>query len=70
MKSIVRICKKYGVVIVSDEILSDLQLMNESRFYSLTKQFKIYSKIIIGNSISKAFNYSSIQGGYALTADS
>jgi cystathionine beta-lyase len=70
VKSMVRICKKYDVVIVSDEILADLTLMSRGiKFYSLAREFPNYSKIIIANSISKAFNYSSLQGGYAFTAD-
>lgn len=52
----VEICKKYGVLIISDEILSDF-VPGELRHKHYSLVNSDYDRLVVGNSISKAFNF-------------
>lgn len=57
---IVQICKKYNVVIVSDEIHGDI-IMKGNKYTSLINFFNEYNKIIVCTAPSKTFNIAGIQ---------
>lgn len=59
---IVKLCSRYGVYLYADEILCDLCVAQS--FCSVLSYN--YEKIIVGNSLSKAFNCSSLGAGYTI----
>lgn len=63
LKALLNICQKNQVLIYSDEILCDLAFLKHS-FNTLVSSG--YEKVIVCNSISKAFNVSSLRGGYGI----
>lgn len=60
IKRIVELCKKYDVILVSDEIHCDLILFNHN-FTSVGKFINEYDKIIIATAPSKTFNIAGLQ---------
>lgn len=55
MEKIVVLCKRYNVILVSDEIHCDLVLF-QNQFTSAGNFFAIYDRIIVGTAPSKTFN--------------
>lgn len=66
LEQLVSLCKKYDVLIMSDEIHSDL-CKRESNFISLIHFFDRYKNIVISNSPNKAFNLSGLNSSYIIT---
>lgn len=66
LEQLVLLCKKYDVLIMSDEIHSDL-CKRESNFISLIHFFDRYKNIVISNSPNKAFNLSGLNSSYIIT---
>lgn len=66
LRKIVSLCKKYNVLIMSDEIHSDLCL-DSSSFVSMIEFFDEYDRIVISSSANKAFNLSGLNSSYVIT---
>lgn len=66
LEQLVSLCKKYDVLIMSDEIHSDL-CKRESNFISLIHFFDRYKNVVISNSPNKAFNLSGLNSSYIIT---
>ncbi|MGF2055885.1 MalY/PatB family protein [Vagococcus fluvialis] len=66
LEQLVSLCKKYDVLIMSDEIHSDL-CKREINFISLIHFFDRYKNIVISNSPNKAFNLSGLNSSYIIT---
>lgn len=60
IEEVVRLCKKYNVYLVCDEIHSDI-IMNDSKFTSILNFINDYNKIIVATAPSKTFNIAGIQ---------
>lgn len=60
IKQIVELCKKHKVLLVCDEIHSDI-IMNDSKFTSIIEFLDDYNKIIVCTAPSKTFNIAGIQ---------
>jgi Bifunctional PLP-dependent enzyme with beta-cystathionase and maltose regulon repressor activities len=60
IKKIVEICKKYGVILVADEVHSEF-VFGDIKFNSLKKEFESYNNIIVITSPNKTFNLASVQ---------
>ena len=60
IKQIVELCKKHKVILVCDEIHSDI-IMNDSKFTSIIEFLDDYNKIIVCTAPSKTFNIAGIQ---------
>ena len=60
LKQIVELCKKHKVLLVCDEIHSDI-IMNDSKFTSIIEFLDDYNKIIVCTAPSKTFNIAGIQ---------
>ncbi|GCF95933.1 aminotransferase [Enterococcus florum] len=65
MGRMVRICQKYQVTIISDEIHSDMILFDRPHF-PLLNWYNEYNNLIIVTSASKTFNTPGLGGSYAL----
>lgn len=65
LKRLVLLCKKYDVLLLSDEIHSDLLLTGE-RFVSVMEFCDLYDGIITATSPNKTFNISGLSGSYLL----
>lgn len=61
---IVQFAKQFNLIIVSDEIHSDLSF---ERFTSMLEFSEFYSNIIVLNSPSKAFNLAGLQSSYIIS---
>ena len=68
VQAIVNICKKYNVLLVSDEVHSDLVLYG-NEFTSLQKFGDIYDNIIVSSSPNKSFNLAGLNSSYLLIKD-
>lgn len=68
LEDIVKICKKYQVKIISDEIHADLLRVDE-HFTSILDFHDIYDKIIVSTSANKTFNLSGLNASYLLTTN-
>lgn len=66
---LVKLCQKYQVIILSDEIHGDLQL-TEQRFVSLIEFSQEYSQIMVSTSPNKTFNISALTTSFVLCSDS
>lgn len=60
IKMIVEMCKKYNVIIVSDEIHCDL-MINNNEFTSVGRFLDFYDKMVICTAPSKTFNIPGLQ---------
>lgn len=68
LQRLVLLCKRYHVLLLSDEIHSDL-ILNEERFVSVMEFCDIYDGIIAATSPNKTFNISGLSGSYLLCAN-
>ncbi len=68
LDKIVTLMKKYNVLLISDEIHSDISDIDKE-YYSLINYFDIYHKIIVLNSASKAFNLAGMQSSLIIIHD-
>ena len=68
LDKIIYLMKKYDILIVSDEIHSDIVDVDK-QYYSLINYFDIYHKIIVLNSASKAFNLAGMQSSIVIIRD-
>jgi cysteine-S-conjugate beta-lyase len=68
LNKLVGLCKKYNLLLVSDEVHSDL-VLNEKTFISMSSFFKEYEKIIISSSPNKTFNLAGLNSSYLLIYD-
>lgn len=55
IEKVVSLCKKYDVILISDEIHCDI-IMDDHQFYSVGNCFSEYEKIIVCTAPSKTFN--------------
>jgi cysteine-S-conjugate beta-lyase len=63
---IAKLCSKYNVLLISDEIHSDLCMPNQF-FYSICEiDPNIISSWVLLNSPTKAFNFAGLRGGYVI----
>ncbi|WP_319469880.1 aminotransferase class I/II-fold pyridoxal phosphate-dependent enzyme [uncultured Trichococcus sp.] len=65
LAAVVRICKKHGVTILSDEIHGELNL-SEKPFVSLISFMDEYENIIVASSPNKTFNLSGLTASYVI----
>ncbi len=65
---IVSLCKEKDILLVSDEIHSDITDLNKE-YYSLIHYFKEYKNIIVLNSVSKAFNLAGMHSSIVIVDD-
>lgn len=65
IKKIIRICEKNKVLIISDEVHSDL-ILNNQKFYSLLNFQVKDNYFIVCNSPNKAFNLGGLKGSYLI----
>lgn len=65
LSEIVRICKKYNCLLVSDEIHCDLH-MADAKFNSVGKFFNEYERIVICTAPSKTFNVAGLSNSNIL----
>lgn len=65
LQEVVRICKKHGVTILSDEIHGELNL-SEKTFVSLISFMDEYEDIIVASSPNKTFNLSGMTASYVI----
>lgn len=68
LEEVVRICKKHGVTILSDEIHGELNL-SEKPFVSLISFMEEYADIIVASSPNKTFNLSGLTASYVIIGD-
>ncbi len=68
LTKVVQICQEHGVLLVSDEIHSDLCHQGD-QFYSLAHFFSEYSEILICSSPNKAFNLSGLNSSYVISSN-
>lgn len=66
LKKILTICKKYHVLIVSDEVHRDLVFADDSKFVSALTLIKLYDQIIVCSSPNKTFNFGGLKLSYAV----
>lgn len=59
VKQLVNLCKKYDVLLISDEVHSDFTW--EEEFVSVGKFFNIYDKMVVCNSPGKTFNLPGVE---------
>ena len=60
LDKIVELCKKYNVILVGDEIHSDI-ILDDRQFVSMINYFNDYNKIIVYSAPSKTFNIAGLQ---------
>lgn len=60
LDKIVELCKKHKVILVVDEIHSDI-ILDDNKFISIANYFDVYDKIIMCTAPSKTFNIAGIQ---------
>lgn len=65
LQGVVRLCKKRGVTILSDEIHGELNL-SEKPFVSLISFMEEYEDIIVASSPNKTFNLSGLTASYVI----
>ncbi|PTM10332.1 MAG: hypothetical protein DA407_04015 [Bacteroidetes bacterium] len=65
LKQIVRICKEYDVLLISDEIHKDI-IVFDNQFTSAIKFIKDYEKIVVCTSEAKTFNLCGISDSMAI----
>lgn len=68
ISEIVKIAKKYNLMIISDEIHKDILLFNNS-FYSLLRFDEYYENILVVTSEAKSFNLCSISDSLIITSN-
>ena len=64
IKKIVSLCKKYKLILLSDEVHSDLVL--DRKFVSMVTFANEYENIIVSSSPNKTFNLAGVCGSYLL----
>ncbi len=69
LDSLVRLCKKYDVILLSDEIHADL-ILDPNRFVTVGNFFNVYKNIIIVHAPSKTFNLAGLHSAYAVIPSS
>ncbi|KAF2508105.1 MalY/PatB family protein [Flavobacterium foetidum] len=69
LNRIAEICKKYGVVVFSDEIHSDIVLNGEKHIPFASLDHSLVSNSITFSSISKTFNLAGLHVGYVFTTN-
>lgn len=65
LNQLVQLCKKYQVMIISDEIHGDI-LISDKQFVSLIQFFDIYDQIIVSSSPNKTFNISGLSTSFTI----
>lgn len=60
LDEIIKLCKKYDVILVSDEIHSDI-IMEDNKFYSVMNYLLDYEKIVVCTAPSKTFNIAGLE---------
>ena len=65
LNQLVQLCKKYQVMIISDEIHGDI-LISDKKFVSLIQFFDIYDQIIVSSSPNKTFNISGLSTSFTI----
>lgn len=60
LDKVVNLCKKYNVILVSDEIHNDI-IMKDAKFYSVMHYFSLYENIIVCTAPSKTFNIAGLE---------
>ena len=68
LRRLVTLCKKYQVIILSDEIHADVQL-SERKFVSLLEFQEDYDQIVISTSPNKTFNIAGLSCSYVLSGN-
>lgn len=68
LETLVRLCKKYKVLILSDEIHADIQL-SEHKFTSLLQYQNEYDQIVVSTSPNKTFSLSGLSTSYILCSN-
>lgn len=65
ISKMVLLCKKYDVILLSDEIHSDFHT-SDCQFTSIYEFFDLYDKMVVSSSANKLFNISSLTTSYIL----
>ncbi len=65
LETLVLLCKKYGVYILSDEIHCDI-ILNDNKFTSLNHFYKTYENIFVFFSPSKTFNIAGLKASQVI----
>lgn len=65
LNKLVKLCKKYDVLLISDEVHSDLVLQGNT-FISMENFFSIYKNIVVSSSPNKTFNLAGLSASYLL----
>ncbi len=68
INKIVMLAKKYNVLLISDEIHSDI-IISDTDYTSLIDSFNEYKNIIVLNSASKSFNLAGMQASIVIVKD-
>ena len=68
LTKLVHLCKKYEIVILSDEIHGEINVSNK-KFNSLVNYMNSYSNIIVSSSPNKSFNLSGLNASYLIIKD-
>lgn len=68
LNQLVNLCKKYDVLLISDEVHSDL-VLNDNVFVSMENFFSIYEKIVVSSSPNKTFNLAGLGASYLLISN-
>ena len=68
LRTLVLLCKKYNVTILSDEIHGDFKL-NDKKYTSLIEFNDLYDNIIVSTSPNKTFNISGLSTSFILCAN-
>ncbi|MGL5718639.1 MAG: MalY/PatB family protein [Paraclostridium sp.] len=65
LNQLVKLCKKYNILLISDEVHSDL-VLNNNTFISIENFFSDYENIVISSSPNKTFNLAGLSASYLL----
>ena len=68
LTKLVHLCKKYDIIILSDEIHGEIIVSNKN-FNSMVNYMNCYSNIIVSSSPNKSFNLSGLNASYLIIKD-
>lgn len=68
LNELVKLCKKYDLLLISDEVHSDL-VLKDNTFVSMENFFSIYKNIVVSSSPNKTFNLAGLSASYLLMPD-
>ncbi|TLG72743.1 MalY/PatB family protein [Culicoidibacter larvae] len=66
LETLVKLCRKYDILLIADEIHSDV-ILGKKKFVSLLSFSELYDKIIISTGANKTFNLSGLSTSYILS---